>query len=264
MSQSRLEFTVKIAGIPIGISCAHLRSSRFFRDYLTDEAPLFTVRPEAGDLERMREGFARSAAAEGREPEEQTDVSLENAAIHDLIADAMPAYGVLLMHGSALALDGQAYIFTAPSGTGKSTHARFWRETFGERCVMINDDKPMIAVRDTGSVVYGTPWNGKHRLGSNISAPLKAIIRLSRSEENAIAPMSMRDAFPLLLRQAYSSRSADGMRRIVALEQRLTETVRFYSLGCNLDPGAAMTAYLGMNGAADHPAPCEGAPAPRR
>ena len=66
-------------------------------------------------------------------------------------------------------------MFTAPSGTGKSTHARLWREAFGERVVMINDDKPLLLVRPEGVTVYGTPFRGKHGLGGDRSAPLRAI-----------------------------------------------------------------------------------------
>ncbi len=86
----------------------------------------------------------------------------------------MPSYDTVLFHGSALAIDGDGYLFTAKSGTGKSTHTRLWRERFGDRVVMINDDKPLLHI-DAGSVIaYGTPWNGKHRLGTNASVPLRA------------------------------------------------------------------------------------------
>ncbi len=239
-------FTVKIAGVPIGIRCSYARNERFFADYLSDETPRFTVEPGEEDLLRIKESFDRTAEAEGREKTAYSRAFLENNALHDLIADAMPAEGVLLMHGSALSLDGEGYIFTARSGTGKSTHARFWRETFGERCAMINDDKPMLRVSDEGVTVYGTPWNGKHHLGGNISAPLKAIISLSRSDANSIAPLPASEAFPVLLSQVYASRSAATMRRIIGLEQRIVNGVRFYKLGCNLDPEAALVAYSGI------------------
>ena len=239
-------FTVKIAGVPIGIRCRYASNERFFGDYLSDETPHFTVEPAEEDLIRIKASFDRTAEAEGREKTAYSRAFLENNALHELIADAMPAEGVLLMHGSALSMDGEGYIFTARSGTGKSTHARFWRETFGDRCVMINDDKPMLRVSDEGVTVFGTPWNGKHHLGGNTLAPLKAIISLSRSETNSIAPLSASDAFPVLLSQVYASRSAATMRRIIELEQRIVNGVRFYRLGCNLDPEAAVTAYNGI------------------
>ena len=113
--------------------------------------------------------------------------------LHALLAEKLVAYGALLMHGSALCMDGNAYIFTAKSGTGKSTHARLWREAFGDRVWMINDDKPMIRVDEMR--VYGTPWDGKHHLSRNASAPLKAIVKLERAEENRVAPLAKADAF---------------------------------------------------------------------
>ena len=80
-------------------------------------------------------------------------------------------------------MDGEAYIFTAVSGTGKSTHAMLWREVFGERVRMINDDKPLIRITPEGkAVVYGTPWDGKHHLSKNSAFPLKAICWLTRAK----------------------------------------------------------------------------------
>lgn len=104
---------------------------------------------------------------------------LENNAIHILVADKLVDYNVLMLHGSALAFDGEGIIFSVKSGTGKSTHSRHWREVFGSRVRMIND-KPMLNINEMK--VYGTPWNGKHRLGNNNSAPIKAIVKIERAE----------------------------------------------------------------------------------
>ena len=247
MTAEKLSFTVGLAGVPIGIRCVYKSNERFFEGYYTDKAPVITVEPGEEDLVRIEGSIVRSALAEGREPV-ISGAFTENCALHDLIAEALPAHGVLLMHGSALALDGEAYVFTAPSGTGKSTHTRFWREAFGERCVMIDDDKPLIAVSEDGIRVFGTPWNGKHRLGANISAPLRAIIRLGRGDENAVSPLPAGEAFTMLLSRVYSSRNADTMRRIAALIGTLTKSAAFYDLRCNLDPQSAMIAYRGITG----------------
>ena len=95
------------------------------------------------------------------------------------IADKV-IYDTILFHGSAVAVDGIGYLFTAKSGTGKSTHTRLWRELFGERAVMLNDDKPLIKVSENGIIVYGTPWDGKHRLSTNTFVPLKGICFMSK------------------------------------------------------------------------------------
>ena len=164
------------------------------------------------------------------------------------IADRMPAYDTLLIHGSAIALDGAAYLFTARSGTGKSTHTRFWRQTFGSRAVMINDDKPLVGLTDAGAVIYGTPYNGKHRLGENLSAPLQAICILERGAENAIRPISSGEAYPLLLQQVYRPGDPAALGLTLKLLDRLLTQVRLYRLACNLDPAAAQVAYDGMKG----------------
>lgn len=247
MTGDKTVFVIEIAGVPIEIRCSYALNKSFFEDYLSDSEPVITIEPESGDLDRIRESFNSAADAEGRERRNYSRCFLENNAIHDLIADKLVSRNVLLMHGSALCMDGEAYIFTAPSGTGKSTHTRLWREVFGERAFMINDDKPMLRVAEDGITVYGTPWNGKHHLGCNCSAPLKAIVSLRRDSFNHIAPMEHTEAFQILLRQVYSARSADGMRKILDLDQQIIKLVSFYRLGCNMEKEAALTAYNGMN-----------------
>ena len=80
-------------------------------------------------------------------------------------------------------MDGQAVLFTAKSGTGKSTHTKLWRDLFGERAVMVNDDKPLLRILKDGVLVCGTPWDGKHRLSTNCALPLKAICILERGKK---------------------------------------------------------------------------------
>lgn len=111
-------------------------------------------------------GILIAASDEEIEREDQSGVSssngmLESLAVYRKISEIMVEHDTFLFHCSAVALDGQAYLFTAPSGTGKSTHTRLWREVFGERAVMVNDDKPLIQVREDAIYVCGTPWNGK-------------------------------------------------------------------------------------------------------
>ena len=238
---------IEIAGVPAEVACRYAENEAFFRDYRTCRAPAFTLAPSDGALERMRGRLLAAAAREGRSPR-LSDAFVENSALHEALAGALTAYGVLLMHGSALCMDGEAYVFTAPSGTGKSTHARLWREAFGERVFMINDDKPLIRVEDGRAVVYGSPWNGKHRLGRNASAPLRAVARVRRSAVNRVSPMPRAEAFSCLAAQCFASRDAAVMRRILALERALLDAAAFYNLYCSMEPEAALTARAAMSG----------------
>lgn len=241
------EFCAELAGVAFRITCAYPETRLLLRDYLTQRAPLFDLAPREADLQRAQAEADRQDTAEGRSPHKRSGAALERLALHRLLAERLPDYDVLLMHGSALRMDGIGYLFTASSGTGKSTHAALWRQVFGERVRMLNDDKPLLRIRDDGVTVFGSPWDGKHRLSQNASAPLRAIARIERATENRVLPMTRSEAFPVLLTQAYSSQDPAVMAKILWLERRLLELVGFYTLRCNLEPAAALTAYEGMS-----------------
>ena len=241
------DFCIELAGIPARVICRFKDNRTFLSDYVTENRPLFTLEPTEDDLIRMQADFDRMDEADGIPRHRRTEEFLENNAIHALLAEKLVPYDVLLTHGSALCMDGAGYIFTAKSGTGKSTHARLWREAFGSRVWMVNDDKPLLKIGEAGITVWGTPWDGKHRLSRNASAPLKAIVSLCRDEKNHIEPMEKADAFPVLMKQCFISRNPATMARIMDLEKRLLDAVDFYTLGCNMEPEAAKVAWEGMN-----------------
>lgn len=239
-------FVIEIAGVPAGIKCRFPENQLFFRGYITDRPPVITIEPSDEDLDKTQAGFDLMNEAHSW-PKYRYDAEfLENNAIHRILAEKLLSYGVLLIHGSALSADGQAVIFTAPSGTGKSTHSGLWRKKFGDRILMINDDKPMIRISDGKAVVYGTPWNGKHRLSNNISAPLKAIVKLERDEINHIAPMKKSDAFSSLVAHAYLSKDPVIMERVLELERQILNAADFYLLGCNMTEEAAEVSFNGI------------------
>ena len=240
------EFTVKLADVPVRIRAVHPEMARFLRDYFTEESPELTIETGQADIDRERVLDAENRQREGEPPAAFSDRYLETLAIYRKLADRLLERDVLLFHGSVIAVDGTAYLFTAPSGTGKSTHARLWREAFGERAHMVNDDKPLLHVAEDGVTAFGTPWNGKHHLGDNCSAPLKALCILTRAEENEITPVSAGDAFPTLYQQCYRPERPAGMLRTLSLLEELSKHVRLYRLGCNMEPDAALTAYQGM------------------
>ena len=239
---------IEVAGVPCEVRCSYEQEERaFLQDYLTNKEPLFTIEPTKEDLLKIQQDFDRMAEAVGARKVQYGEPFLENNAIHALLAEKLVEHNVLLMHGSALCMDGEAYVFTAPSGTGKSTHARLWGGVFADRVWVINDDKPMLRIEDDHVLVYGTPWDGKHRLSRNACAPLKAIANLERSETNHIEPISKSEAFCVLLKQAYVSESPETMKSITSMDRVLVEMIPFYRLCCNMEPEAALVAWRGMN-----------------
>lgn len=239
-------FSIKLADCNIGIDCMFLSTKDFCQDYLTEETPVFSVKIQPEDISFEREKSIREDEAEGIPVRYFSDEYLETLAVYRKIAERILEFDTLLFHGSAIAVDDTGYLFTAKSGTGKSTHTRLWRELFGKRAVMVNDDKPLLKVTDTGITAYGTPWNGKHRLSNNISVPLKAICLLERSEVNHIEPVSVNAAFPMLLQQCYRPADAPAMQKTLYLLERLGKSVKLYKLGCSMELQAAETAFDGM------------------
>ena len=229
------------------VFCRYAINERMFQDYITDKAPELTVAPTDADLQNMQAMLDDLAEGQGEHLRRYSNEELESNVIYCALCEVLIDHDVLPMHGSALCMDGEAYIFAAKSGTGKSTHSRFWREVYGERVWMINDDKPMLKISDGRVTVLGNPWNGKHRLGRNASAPLKAIVRLTRDTGNHIEPLSKADAFQMMVERSYLSRDDARMAHIVALEKQVVLAAELYSLGCNMCPEAAVVAHDGMN-----------------
>ena len=242
-----VEFTVEFAGIPILIHSCSERNSELLRDYLTDKPPLETIDLTDEDIAKEQKLFDRVAEVYKRPKIKYDRQALEYQVIHGKVAEKLLKYHVLTMHGSAICMDGEAYIFIAPSGTGKSTHTRLWREVFGDRCFMINDDKPLIRMDENHLTVYGTPWAGKHSLSRNVAVPLKAIIRLKRGTENRIVAGTPIQAFQAFITQGYYPEENEARKTTLALEKELAERVHFYELECNMNLDAAYTAWNGMN-----------------
>lgn len=207
----------------------------------------YTITVSITDISYEREKSIREDRKEGIPVREFSEDYLETLAVYRKICRYLLDKDILLFHGSVVSVDGVGYLFTAKSGIGKSTHTRYWREYFGDRAVMVNDDKPLLAVKEDRILVYGTPWDGKHRLSTNISVPLKAICILHRGSENSICRIDKKEAYPMLLQQTNRPvGDVDGMNKTLELIDKLSNCVELYSLHCTMNKEAARVAYEGM------------------
>lgn len=235
-----------MAGIVVSITSKYAYIDNMCKDYETNRTSIFEVEINDNIInhERKRESMLSVNERFDLFPDEY----MEFLATYREIAEKMPLFDTILFHGSCISVDGNAYLFTAKSGTGKSTHARLWRELLGERAVMINDDKPLIKICEDGVLAYGTPWNGKHRLGNNMSAPLGAICIIKRATENAIREIGYEEAYPMLMQQCYRPSDREAMERTLELLDRMAKLLRFYELRCNISEEAARLSYGTMSG----------------
>lgn len=156
------------------------------------------------------------------------------------------SHGGFMLHSSAVELDGRAYLFSAPSGTGKSTHTEQWLRLFGERARIINDDTPAICVVDGNILAFGTPWSGKSDLNINVGVPLQGICMLERSTENFIEPLSADKAVFGILNQTVRPPIESGMDCLLSLIDEVVNRIPMWRMGCNISTAAAQTAYDAM------------------
>ena len=240
------EFRMKIAGAVARVESLFESTPHYFKDYLTDENPAFSISVQPHHLRFEQEELDREAAEEGFRFRTFTDPFLERAAIQRAFAEFLFDRDVLLLHGSAVAVDGGGYLFMARSGTGKSTHTRLWREAFGSRAVMINDDKPFVALSADGVTIFGSPWSGKHGLDSNIAVPLAGICILERGGEDRIRPLAPADALPMLRKQAHCPLAEEKQEKLNSLVEFLGAKVPLWHLECTKNPSAAQVAYEAM------------------
>ncbi len=233
-----METRLNIAGVTVAVEHRYGLPAWCLDGHETDAPPQFAVSASEAELrqeyDRLEGRFDRAAC--------------ECNCLYRSASLGMLDYDGFLLHAAAVAVDGAGYVFTAPGGTGKSTHAGFWMQTFGPRAVMVNGDKPVLRRLEGRFCVCGTPWRGKERLGNADIVPLRGVCLLERGKENAIVPADIDTVIDKIFHQVLMPETPEQVIRQLDLLDRLVAEVPVYRLRCNLDPEAAMVAWRGMNG----------------
>ena len=235
-------FSIKMAGLTFGIDNRYDLVRSRCRDYITEED-----RPADIYVSVTQEELRREAEEEGELYIDED--SCESVLVYKKICCALPAFDAFVMHSSVVAVDGQAYCFAAESGTGKSTHTRFWKELLGDRVTIINGDKPIYRFSGGKLLAFGTPWCGKEGWQTDTSAPLRALCLLERGEENTICPVNAFDVLEELMQHFYLPGSGQvDMPVLIGLIDRMVSSVQVCRLRCRADISAAATAagYFGL------------------
>lgn len=211
------------------------------------------------DLEKLSEQFKYSGEKEAditlavpnkhlenllsRSVEGTTISGIENLAMSSEFNRAAIKYGVMLVHSSALIYNNEAYLFSADSGVGKSTHTKLWLKAFGDKVHIMNDDKPVVRLYDDHAQAYGTPFDGGSGIALNESYPLKAIIFVERGEENSVRIPDNKEIIQKLYFQTARMVDRKTAEKMLLNIEKLLSLTKFYILTCNMDISAAYTAY---------------------
>ena len=222
MDIMRKHFTISLAGVMIEIETVTSCVCVHCMDYLTEGTPDFKIKVTEDDIRQVFECTETS----------QNAVNSEIVAVHQKIAEKLLDYNYILMHGAVIAVGDKAYMFSAPSGTGKTTHIRLWLKNVNDSYV-INGDKPLIKVAEDKLIACGTPWSGYERMNTNTMKPLEAIVFLERSESNFIEKISLSQAFPFLVQQTYIPKDKEKAKKVLSLLSQAYDKTTFWRFQCN-------------------------------
>ncbi len=171
---------------------------------------------------------------------------IERLALLRRISEEITSRDAFLMHGAVIEYKGTGYMFTAKSGTGKTTHIEQWKKLFGDDVHIINGDKPFLRIIDGKVIAYGTPWCGKEGYNENSSVKLQKLCFIERGTENKIRKISDIEAMPRLFSQ-FDVENGSTLEKHLAMIDVLVCSTDIYVLSCNVSTDAALVAYNGMN-----------------
>lgn len=224
----------EIAGLKVEMEPKFGRLIRQSEAYKSSGKPVMTVTSDAND-----EAYT---ALDNRTDEEREYICLSAAFCRNIIQ-----YGRFFLHASAVVYNGEAYLFSAPSGMGKSTHTAMWLKQFPGSYIL-NDDKPVIYPEKDRITVWGTPFSGKTDLQVNQGVPLKAICFLKQGDENSISRISEDRAIALTLNNTYRPKSGEDMNYLLDMVEQVVARVNMFEMSCTGETEAAEMSYRAMKG----------------
>lgn len=242
-------FKLNIGGFTFQITSNHPNAQQMCYGYIVDDTSVVDccISISYEDIDKEKEYVKKEYARNNEEAPCFTDGDLETTSIYRKIGDYLSHHDACVFHGALIERQGVGYLFTAPSGTGKTTHIRNWKKVFPDTKV-VNGDKPILRKDSRGIIVgYGTPWCGKEGYNNNTSVPVKAIVVLERGLENSIEELKPIDALEILLAQCHRPDDNMGLKRAMDMCISMCNSVKFYKLSCNMDPSSAQVAYDGIS-----------------
>ncbi len=231
-------FNIKIAELNIRMFCKYPFVKRLCSEFCVD-SDAWDITASVTD-EQIKDEKAQT-------PDTQfSDGYCEGICLYRDIAEKMPRYDGLVFHGASVSINGKGCIFTARSGTGKTTHIKLLMNKYPDNVKIINGDKPIIRRVDGEWRIYSTPWAGKEGMLENTSAPLSSIVIVERGETNSIEKISPGQYFDTLMGQVYIPVDGESMLMTYDLLDDMSGKVEFYRLRCNMETEAADTSYSAL------------------
>ena len=222
----------EIAGLKVEMEPRFGRLTKQCEGYRSSGTPVMTLMPDPRDEAQVQVPT-----------QEEREYILHSAAFCREIIQ----HGRFFLHASGVACGGGAYLFSGPSGIGKSTHTAMWQKLF-PGIQILNDDKPVIWPEKGKITAWGTPFSGKTQLQMNRGVPLRGICFLKQARENRIRPVAETEALALILNNTWRPKDDKTMNLLLNGIQQVVEEIPIFELSCTRDPEAAQLSYATMKG----------------
>ncbi len=142
------------------------------------------------------------------------------------------------IHSASVIYNNKAVVFSASSGTGKSTQAGLWEKELG--CKILDGDVTVCRERDGKLYVYGLPWCGSSGKYINTEVELGAIVFLKQAKENTVRVPDIREKISYVFSSTFSESLCEEMaQKVASVTQTIVEKASIYELSCNMYPEAA-------------------------
>ena len=228
-----INFKIKIANIVVEVNAFNESTKKYCKDFLCDENSDYVITMTKEDLENETH----------IQEDGKVYASEEISALYRKIANLFIERNIVVMHGSSFKVNDYAFIVTARSGVGKSTHVNLLKEYLKDKLEYINDDKPLLEVNDDNCMLYSSPWNGKERRGNNTYAPLKAIIFLNRGDNTFRKIENKQEFYFKLLTQIYLPADKTKREKALKIIDVLLKRLNFYEINVNKELDSASMTY---------------------
>ncbi|MBQ7741120.1 MAG: hypothetical protein IJT65_07815 [Eubacterium sp.] len=231
-----MKFNVDFAGLSIEVNCKYDYTKEYCKNYLTYRKSDYSISVSEADIQNEIDisDFTPSPGY------------AESICVYREVAKRLPDFKRMVFHGAVIELDGKGYMFTAPSGTGKTTHIMLWEKLFGAQ--IVNGDKPILHIENGIVTAYATPYAGKEHFENHSSVNLSGICIIHRGEVNKIRRVKAGEVLSEIVSQMYLPPTALSVNKTLDLLSELVESVPVYVLECNISDEAAITSYEAMTG----------------
>ncbi|MBR3811297.1 MAG: hypothetical protein IKJ16_03065 [Agathobacter sp.] len=235
-----MQFTIKLADCLIAIDSRYDYIKEYCKDYIVpDEEASMHISVTEQEIQEEQNADKTHIFPSSY---------LETIAVLRKIGEELAKKNRMLFHGVVLSYKEDGYLFTAASGTGKSTHAGLWKKYLKDAVQVVNGDKPILAVEGGRVIAYGTPWAGKEGWQANRKVELKGICIIERGLKNEIHRVNPQQYIDTLFRQIHIPRDPQAAGKTLELFDEFMTKVPLYVLKCDISEDAVKCCYEALTG----------------